>query len=43
VKDWGRRLIRWAGNRSGVFAEELEAVVTLRARTGFTAWAPQFG
>ncbi|MCU1625046.1 MAG: hypothetical protein JWL79_3891 [Frankiales bacterium] len=42
-KDWLRRTIRWAGNRSGVFAEELEAVVSLRNKTGLAVAAPSFG
>jgi 2-polyprenyl-6-hydroxyphenyl methylase/3-demethylubiquinone-9 3-methyltransferase len=43
LTDWGRRLIRWGGNRSTEFADELEVVVTLAGRTSFTASAPSFG
>jgi 2-polyprenyl-6-hydroxyphenyl methylase/3-demethylubiquinone-9 3-methyltransferase len=43
LRDYGRRLVRAVGNWSGVFTEELEAVVTLRSRTGIRPSAPSFG
>jgi len=43
LRDHGRRFIRSVGNWSGVFAEELEAVVTLRSKSGIVASAPSFG
>jgi 2-polyprenyl-6-hydroxyphenyl methylase/3-demethylubiquinone-9 3-methyltransferase len=43
LRDHGRRLIRSIGNWSGVFAEELEAVVTLRSKNGIIPSAPSFG
>jgi len=43
LRDHSRRLIRLVGNWSGAFAEELEAVVTLRAKSGIIASAPSFG
>jgi 2-polyprenyl-6-hydroxyphenyl methylase/3-demethylubiquinone-9 3-methyltransferase len=43
LKDYSRRVIRSVGNWSGVFAEELEAVVTLRSKTGIIPSAPSFG
>jgi 2-polyprenyl-3-methyl-5-hydroxy-6-metoxy-1,4-benzoquinol methylase len=43
LRDHGRRFIRSIGNWSGIFAEELEAVVTLRSKTGIIASTPTFG
>jgi 2-polyprenyl-3-methyl-5-hydroxy-6-metoxy-1,4-benzoquinol methylase len=43
LRDYARRLIRSVGNWSGLFAEELEAVVTLRSKTGIIPSAPSFG
>ena len=43
LRDQARRLIRAIGNRSGVFAEELEAIVTLQSKNGKLASAPPFG
>jgi 2-polyprenyl-3-methyl-5-hydroxy-6-metoxy-1,4-benzoquinol methylase len=43
LRDYGRRIIRSVGNWSGVFAEELEAVVTLRSKSGIVPSGPSFG
>jgi 2-polyprenyl-6-hydroxyphenyl methylase/3-demethylubiquinone-9 3-methyltransferase len=43
LSDYGRRLIRAAGNWSGIFAEELDAVVTLQSKSGIMPSAPSFG
>lgn len=43
LTDWGRRLVRWVGNSSTAFADELEVIVTLTGRTSFTAATPIFG
>jgi 2-polyprenyl-3-methyl-5-hydroxy-6-metoxy-1,4-benzoquinol methylase len=43
VKDLARSLARWLGTRVARFDEELEAVVTLARRTGFSARPPAYG
>jgi 2-polyprenyl-6-hydroxyphenyl methylase/3-demethylubiquinone-9 3-methyltransferase len=43
LRDYGRRLTRSVGNWSGVFAEELEVVVTVRSKSGIVPSAPSFG
>jgi hypothetical protein len=43
LRDYARRFIRAVGNWSGVFAEELEAVVTLQSKSAIVPLAPSFG
>jgi hypothetical protein len=43
LTDWGRRLVRWVGNASTTFADELEIIITLTGKTSFTASTPILG